>query len=226
VDLVRVLGLERGVYVAGEVRDPERNLPRALLSARASSTAAYLALNAVFLYRAHFHELAGRREVGAIAAEALGGHRAAALPHVDRGARALHLGLVDGHGRPRVYARMAADGVLPRSSSSRRGPRRARSSCRCACPSPSFGSRSCASCSPTSASRWACARPRPCSASCACGCARVPSASPSRLARGPGALRGHDAFASFYLAQREPRQALIGAATAAIGFVLPRIWKR
>src|SRR5919198_146820 len=66
-------GWNAAVYVAGEVRDPERNLHRALWLGTALVTVIYLALNAVFLYAADAAKLAGKIEVGAIAAEALGG---------------------------------------------------------------------------------------------------------------------------------------------------------
>jgi APA family basic amino acid/polyamine antiporter len=100
-------------YVAGEVRDPERTLPRALLLGTGLVTLAYLALNAVFVYAAPLTELAGKAEVGALAAEALGG---AGLRRFLTAIVALALftsvsSLV--MAGPRVYARMAADGVFP-----------------------------------------------------------------------------------------------------------------
>jgi APA family basic amino acid/polyamine antiporter len=100
-------------YVAGEVRDPERNLPRALVAGTLLVTAAYLALNAVFVLAAPLEVLAGKAEVGAIAAEALGG------PALRRFLTAIvALALYTSVSSmvmagPRVYARMAADGFLP-----------------------------------------------------------------------------------------------------------------
>ncbi len=102
-------------YVAGEVRDPERTLPRALLLGTGLVTAAYLALNAVFVLAAPLSDLAGRPEVGALAAEALGGP---GLRRFLTGIVALALFtsvssmVMSG---PRVYARMAADGLFPRA---------------------------------------------------------------------------------------------------------------
>jgi APA family basic amino acid/polyamine antiporter len=107
-------GWNAAAYVAGEVRDPERNLPRALLAGTLLVTAAYLALNAVFVHAAPLETLAGKAEVGAIAAEALGG------PHLRRFltlivALALFTSVSSMvMAGPRVYARMAADGYLPR----------------------------------------------------------------------------------------------------------------
>lgn len=101
-------------YVAGEVRDPERNLPRAILLGTGLVTLAYLLLNAVFVYAAPLDELAGKAEVGAIAAEALGG------PNLRRFLTLIVVlvlyALVSSMvmAGPRVYARMAQDGLFPR----------------------------------------------------------------------------------------------------------------
>lgn len=66
-------GWNAAVYVGGEIRDPARNLPRALLLGTLMVTALYVALNWVFVYSASVSELAGQVEVGRIAAEQLGG---------------------------------------------------------------------------------------------------------------------------------------------------------
>jgi APA family basic amino acid/polyamine antiporter len=101
------------VYVAGEVRDPARSLPRALVGATLLVTALYVALNAVFLYAAPASALADRAEVGAVAAEALGG-----APMRRALSALVALGLLTSVSAmvmagPRVYQRMAADGLLP-----------------------------------------------------------------------------------------------------------------
>jgi APA family basic amino acid/polyamine antiporter len=101
-------------YVAGEVRDAERTLPRALLAGTGVVTAAYLALNVVFVRSAPLAELSGKPDIGAIAAEALGG---AGLRRFLTAIVALALftsvsAMV--MAGPRVYARMAQDGYLPR----------------------------------------------------------------------------------------------------------------
>ncbi len=107
-------GWNAAVYIASEVRDPRRNLPRSLCLATALVTVVYLALNAVFLYSAPAEELAGKADVGAIAAEALGG------PHLRQGVSLLiSLALFTSISSmmmagPRVYARMAEDNLFPR----------------------------------------------------------------------------------------------------------------
>ncbi len=107
-------GWNAAVYVAGEVKDPDRNLPRSLVLATGVVMIVYLALNAVFLYSAPAAELAGKPEVAAIAAEALGG------AWLRRGVSVLvALALFTSISAmvmvgPRVYARMAEDGLFPR----------------------------------------------------------------------------------------------------------------
>jgi amino acid transporter len=107
-------GWNAAVYIAGEVRDPERNLPRSLVLGTAVVTVVYLALNTVFLYSVPAAQIAGTAEIGAIAAEALGGAR---LRRAVSAIVALALftsicAMVMAGAR--VYARMAEDGALPR----------------------------------------------------------------------------------------------------------------
>jgi APA family basic amino acid/polyamine antiporter len=70
-------GWNAAAYVAGEVRDPHRTLPRALVGGTAAVTALYLALNAVLLAAAPGSALAGKMEVARIAAQTLFGPRGA-----------------------------------------------------------------------------------------------------------------------------------------------------
>lgn len=107
-------GWNAAVYVAGEVRDAERNLPRALLIGTALVTGLYLALNAAFVFAAPWEVLAGQPEIGRFAALALGGARLAeALTALIALVLAASVSAMTIAG-PRVYARMASDGELPR----------------------------------------------------------------------------------------------------------------
>jgi APA family basic amino acid/polyamine antiporter len=107
-------GWNAAAYVAGELRDPGRDLVRALVGATGFVTVLYLGLNAVFLFAAPAEALRGQADVGAVAAYALGGARL-------RGATAALVALAlftaissMVMAGPRVYARMADDGLLPR----------------------------------------------------------------------------------------------------------------
>ncbi len=107
-------GWNATVYVAGEVRDPERNLHRSLVLATSLVTLVYVALNAVFVFGAPVSALAGKAEVGAIAAQALGGtglRRSVSALVALALFTSISAMVMAG---PRVYARMAEDGLFPR----------------------------------------------------------------------------------------------------------------
>lgn len=66
-------GWNAAAYVAGEMEDPQRNLPRALLLGTATVLVLYLGLNAVYFYGASVDELAGQVDVGVVASRTLFG---------------------------------------------------------------------------------------------------------------------------------------------------------
>jgi basic amino acid/polyamine antiporter, APA family len=106
-------GWNAAVYVAGEIKDPDTNIPRSLIIGTATVTILYLSLNAVFLYAAPIEALAGETEIAKIAAEALGGKGFAAFVTA-----VIDLALLTSISAmtiagPRVYAKMANDGYLP-----------------------------------------------------------------------------------------------------------------
>ena len=66
-------GWNAAAYVASEMEDPQRDLPRALLLGTATVLLLYLGLNAVYFYGASVDELAGQVEVGLVASRSLFG---------------------------------------------------------------------------------------------------------------------------------------------------------
>lgn len=80
--LFSYLGWNATIYVASEIRDPGRNLPRSLFVGLAICTGVYLLVNAVFLYALPMAELRGAGDVGTAAAMALFGPASAALVSV------------------------------------------------------------------------------------------------------------------------------------------------
>ncbi len=70
-------GWNAAAYIAGEVEDPARNLPRALFAGAAIVTVLYVALNVVFLSAAPAEALAGKVEVAHVASVHLFGEAAA-----------------------------------------------------------------------------------------------------------------------------------------------------
>ena len=118
-------GWNAAVYIGGEVRDPERNLPKSLLLGTTLVTMLYLALNAVFVFAAPLKDLTGQLEVGRIAARAIGGSAleetvavVIALVLISSASSLVMAG-------PRVCAKMAADGYLPAWLAVSEGPPRA-----------------------------------------------------------------------------------------------------
>jgi APA family basic amino acid/polyamine antiporter len=66
-------GWNAATYIAGEIRDPRRDLPLSMLIAVTSVTVLYVALNAVFLYTTPIAKLAGQLDVGLVAGKQIFG---------------------------------------------------------------------------------------------------------------------------------------------------------
>jgi APA family basic amino acid/polyamine antiporter len=125
-------GWNAAVYIGGEVREPERNLPRALISGTGLVTLLYLLLNIVYVFSAPIDQLAGKVEIGRVVAQALGG-----LLLADAVSAMVALALITTASSmimagPRVYAQMALDGCLPRMLAPGAGPPRAAIALQCA----------------------------------------------------------------------------------------------
>src|SRR6195952_2728321 len=59
-------GWNAATYIIGEMRQPERNVPRAMLAGTSIVLVLYIALNAVFLHTAPIYKLAGQLDVARI----------------------------------------------------------------------------------------------------------------------------------------------------------------
>jgi APA family basic amino acid/polyamine antiporter len=106
-------GWNSAAYIGGEIVNPERNIPRAMLLGTAVVAALYLALNFIFLGAAPVGELEGKLEVGRIAAEAVGG---AGAGHAVTALISLVLVMSVSSfvmAGPRVYAKMARERGMP-----------------------------------------------------------------------------------------------------------------
>ena len=99
-------------YLAGEIKDPERNLPRALFWGTGVTTGLYLALNAMFMMSAPIESLAGKTAIAATAAGYLFDPGVAAI--LDVGIMLVLLSSVSVQIMvgPRVYFAMARDRVI------------------------------------------------------------------------------------------------------------------
>ncbi|MBE9040808.1 amino acid permease [Oscillatoriales cyanobacterium LEGE 11467] len=66
-------GWNAAIYLASEVKEPEKNVPRALFIGTAAVMVLYVLINFIFLYTTPIDRLAGQLEVGYIAAESIFG---------------------------------------------------------------------------------------------------------------------------------------------------------
>jgi APA family basic amino acid/polyamine antiporter len=117
VSLILVLfaysGWNAAAYVAGEIREPERNLPRALCGGAALVTALYLALNAMYTYALPITAMSGVLAVAEKAATVLLGSHAARSVAAILSVTILGSTSAMVLAGPRVYLAMARDRLLP-----------------------------------------------------------------------------------------------------------------
>jgi amino acid transporter len=106
-------GFNAAIYVAGEVDHADVLVPRAMVMGTLIVTVLYLALNAVFVYAPAPETIVRQQDVAARAAFALGGASLAFAVRVIIVMALLTSVSAMVMAGPRVYARMADDGVLP-----------------------------------------------------------------------------------------------------------------
>ena len=100
------------IYIAGEVKDPERNLPKALLMGNLIVIVLYLAINVVYIYGVPVTEMKGAARMSEVATTALFGYSTSALITGLITISILGaLNVVTMLG-PRIYYAMARDGVF------------------------------------------------------------------------------------------------------------------
>jgi len=118
VSLIFVLycysGWNAAAYLAGEVRDPGRTIPRALLTGTAIVTVMYMGLNVLFIYSLPLSEMSGVLQIGEKASLALFGPSATHIVAMIMALSILASASAMILAGPRVYYAMATDGVFPR----------------------------------------------------------------------------------------------------------------
>ncbi len=67
-------GWNAASYIAGEIEEPQRNLPKSLLLGTAIVTVLYVLLNFVFLYTSPINDLAGKDDIGFVSANFIFGN--------------------------------------------------------------------------------------------------------------------------------------------------------
>src|SRR3989449_897663 len=102
-------------FVGGEVKDPERNLPRAMFIGTGSVVALYLAANLVYLHLIPVQQMKGAELVAADVARMLLG--SAGLVAVSAAVIISTFGTLNGSmmTAPRIFFAMAEDGVFPKA---------------------------------------------------------------------------------------------------------------
>nr|VFJ70186.1 MAG: basic amino acid/polyamine antiporter, APA family [Candidatus Kentron sp. FM]VFJ70954.1 MAG: basic amino acid/polyamine antiporter, APA family [Candidatus Kentron sp. FM]VFK18574.1 MAG: basic amino acid/polyamine antiporter, APA family [Candidatus Kentron sp. FM] len=110
--LFSYLGWNAAIYVASEIRDPGRNIPRSLFLGLGLCTLVYLLVNAVYLFALPLETLGGAENVGVLAARSLFGRTGGDLVGI------LVLGSILGTLNamiligPRIAYAMAIDGLF------------------------------------------------------------------------------------------------------------------
>ncbi|MEA1997571.1 MAG: APC family permease, partial [Gemmatimonadota bacterium] len=117
VSLVMVLygytGFNAAAYVAGEIKNPGKKLPLAIIAGTGLVVALYLALNAVYIYALPADKISGRIDVARLAATALTGGRAGALFSLVIAFCVLACCSAMVCIAPRIYFAMASDRLFP-----------------------------------------------------------------------------------------------------------------
>ncbi len=106
-------GFNAAAYVAGEVRNAKRDVPRGMVIGTLATMFLCVVLNAIMLYSDDPQRLVGQPEIAAIAAQALGGDVARRLIEIVIAVSLLTSITAMALAGPRVYAKMAEDGALP-----------------------------------------------------------------------------------------------------------------
>ncbi len=100
------------IYMSGEVKDPEKNLPKALLRANLLVIFLYLAINAVYFYAVPVEKMRGAIRVSELATTALFGYQTSAWITAIITVSILGALNVTTMIGPRVYHAMARDGLF------------------------------------------------------------------------------------------------------------------
>ena len=106
-------GFNAAVYVAGEARDPARVVPAAMLRATVAVVTIYLVLNLVFVGFVPCEDVIGRPDVAVAAASSLLGDPGAQIVRAIVALSLLSSVSSMIMAGPRVFAKMADDGIFP-----------------------------------------------------------------------------------------------------------------
>lgn len=106
-------GFNAAAYIAGEVRDARRNVPRGMVIGTLITLILCISVNAVMLYSQPQPVLSGQADIATLSAEALGGPAGRRIVEIVIAVSLLTSITAMALAGPRVYAKMAEDGALP-----------------------------------------------------------------------------------------------------------------
>jgi amino acid transporter len=106
-------GFNAAVYVAGEASNAKFNVPRSMIVGTLIVIVLYVTINAVLLYAPLPETIVGQAKIAAIAAHALGGETLGTFIEIVVAISLLTSVTAMVLAGPRVYAKMADEGVLP-----------------------------------------------------------------------------------------------------------------
>lgn len=106
-------GFNAAIYVAEEVQDAEKVIPRSLVLGTGIVMILYLLLNTVFVYSAPVESLVGRKDIAVVSAEELGGNYLAQFVRLIISVSLFTSVSSMMMAAPRVYSKMSEDGFLP-----------------------------------------------------------------------------------------------------------------
>lgn len=107
-------GFNAAAYVAGEVRNPDQDVAKGMVIGTLLTMLLCMLLNAIILYSAPIEQLSGQAEVAAIAAQAVSGEFGRRVIEIIIAISLLTSITAMAMAGPRVYAKMAEDGALPK----------------------------------------------------------------------------------------------------------------
>jgi amino acid transporter len=107
-------GFNAAAYVAGEVADSKKNVPRGMVIGTLLTMLLCVAINAIMIYGAPYESLVGQADIAAVAAQSMGGLGARRVVEIVIAISLLTSITAMVLAGPRVYAKMAEDGALPR----------------------------------------------------------------------------------------------------------------
>jgi APA family basic amino acid/polyamine antiporter len=120
-------GYNAAVYVTGEVHNARRNVPLAMVLATIVVVILYMLLNTIFLYAPPLDRLLVKppvADIAALSAESVGGRPLGIFVRMIVVLALVTSVLANVQAGPRVYAKMAADGLFPSFFSFQHGPPR------------------------------------------------------------------------------------------------------